>query len=211
MFRRLKLLWRHRAAIRPLLSSHLSLLEGDEGAEALGGLSDAETAALVAWMREASERFPGRPFIEFGTLFGLTAQALADAAPDGVRIVTVDNFCWNPLGLPPDRHEAFARRILAPWIARGKVELVNADSASFRAGYKGPKPAMVFFDADHRYEAAREELAWAVSSGIPFICGHDYGNPSPRFGVTRAVAEAFGAPDAVAGMCYLHRASGKGG
>ena len=202
MLKKLGLLWKHRAAIRPLLSSHLSFLEGDGGADALGGLTDEETRGLVAWMRDAAERFPGRPIFEFGTLFGLTTQALADAAPGGTRIVTVDNFCWNPLGLPPDRHEAFTRRILAPWIARGKVELVRADSVAFRASYVGPAPSMVFFDADHRYAAVKEELEWARSLGVPVICGHDYANPSPYFGVTQAVDELFCKPGCVAGMCF---------
>lgn len=211
MFRKLKLLWKHRAAIRPMLSSHLSLLEGDEGAAALGGLTDVETEGVVAWMREAARRFPGRPVIEFGTLFGLTTQALAAAAPDGTRIVTVDNFCWNPLGLPPDRHEAFTRRILAPWIASGKVEVAATGSESFRNGFRGEAPAMVFFDADHRYEAARTELEWARSIGVPSICGHDYANPSPYFGVTRAVDELFGKPDDLAGMCFRIRLDERGG
>ncbi len=202
MTRKLKLLWKYRKAIRPLLSSHLSLLDGDGGVAALGGLTDIETDGIVSWMREAAARFPGRPVVEFGTLFGLTTQALAAAAPEGTRIVTVDNFCWNPFGLPPDRHEAFTRRILAPWIASGKVEVVAADSAEYRTNFGGTPPAMVFFDADHRYEAAKEELEWARSIGVPFICGHDYANPSPYFGVTRAVDELFGKPADLAGMCF---------
>lgn len=211
MFRKLRLLWKYRAAIRPLLSSHLSLLDGDNGVAALGGLTDIETAGIVAWMREAAQRFPGRPIVEFGTLFGLTTQALAAAAPDGTKIVTVDNFCWNPFGLPPDRHEAFTRRILAPWIASGKVKLVSSDSAGFRAAYSGAPPAMVFFDADHRYESAKEELEWARSIGVPFICGHDYANPSPYFGVTRAVDELFGKPGDLAGMCFRVKLEGHRG
>ena len=61
---------------------------------------------------------------------------------------------------------------------------------------------MVFFDADHRYEAVKEEIAWALTAGVPSICGHDYGNA--LFGVTKAVDEAF--PDGVetAGMCWRH-------
>lgn len=35
------------------------------------------------------------------------------------------------------------------------------------------------------------------------VCGHDYGNPNPRFGVTRAVNEVFGAENVeVVGMCW---------
>jgi hypothetical protein len=57
-----------------------------------------------------------------------------------------------------------------------------------------PAPALVFLDADHSYAAVRDEIAWAKSLSVPVIAGHDYGNP--RFGVTRAVNEAF--PEGVA-------------
>ena len=63
------------------------------------------------------------------------------------------------------------------------------DSSSFRKNYVGPAPSMVFLDADHSYEAVRDEIAWAKKLGVRLVCGHDYGNP--RFGVTRAVDEAF--------------------
>ena len=63
---------------------------------------------------------------------------------------------------------------------------------------------MIFFDADHRYEAVKEELLWAKAQGIKIISGHDYGNSNPRFGVTRAVDEVFGNENVkVVGMCWM--------
>jgi hypothetical protein len=47
----------------------------------------------------------------------------------------------------------------------------------------------VFLDADHSYAAVRDEIAWARGLGVPLIAGHDYG--VAKFGVTRAVEEAF--------------------
>ena len=211
-------LWRNRQSVRHALSSLASLYAGDGVADALGGLADDETAALAAWTSEACASFsPPRDglVLEMGSLFGLTTIELARAVPDGFRVVAVDNFCWNPLGLPPDRHEEFTRRILRPWIDSGKVVLVKADSESFRAGLKAfaaglgvdseHDVALAFFDADHSYSAARDEIAWAKSAGVHSICGHDYGNA--LFGVTRAVDEAFPAGVDVAGMCWRARAA----
>jgi hypothetical protein len=62
---------------------------------------------------------------------------------------------------------------------------------------------MIFFDASHRYEDVKAECEWAKSAGIKMICGHDYGNPNPRFGVTHAVDEVFGKENVeVVGMCW---------
>ena len=67
------------------------------------------------------------------------------------------------------------------------------DSATFREKAKElGRIDMIFFDADHRYEVVKAELLCAKAFGIPQICGHDYGNPNPLFGVTQAVNEIFG-------------------
>lgn len=186
-------LWKWRREVRAALGCLTSLYEGDGVSDALGGLTKEETAGLVSWLPAHGT------VIEFGTLFGLTTIELARNAPVDVKIVTVDNFSWNPFGLPSVKHEEFTRRILAPWIESGKVQLINADSAEFRASLK-ELPSMVFFDADHRYEAVRDEIAWATKIGVKVISGHDYGNV--RFGVTRAVDEAFPEGIITAGMCW---------
>jgi hypothetical protein len=99
-------------------------------------------------------------------------------------------------------HEAFTRRIL-----KGSgVELVNASSHDWRAAID-KTPDMIFLDADHRYEAVKEEILWAKARGIKVISGHDYGNPNPCFGVTRAVDEVFGKENVeVVGMCWRVKA-----
>lgn len=58
-------------------------------------------------------------------------------------------------------------------------------------------------NAQHEYEPVRDEIAWAKKTGVRCIMGHDYKNPSKRFGVTQAVDEAFGKPDEVLGMCWF--------
>ena len=197
MLEKVKLLWKHRREVRTALGRHIALLEGDGIAGALGGLTDAEIAGLVSWLPDSGT------FVEFGTLFGFTAKAVAVAKP-GLKVVAVDNFSWNPFGLPPALHESFTRRILEREIAEGCVEIVKATSEDFRRRCETP-PDAVFFDALHQYEPVRDEIAWAKVIGVKCICGHDYRNPCPVFGVTRAVDEAF--PDGVdvCGMCWKGR------
>lgn len=197
-FRALK--WQRQ--VRQAVSTQLKLLE-NPSLFALGGLTEEEEASLLAIVTEAAAR-PG-PVIEFGTLFGLTTQLIAAAAAAGQRVITVDNFCWNPFGLPPSLHESFARKVLRRELESGRVELAVASSEAFRAAYAGPPPALVFLDADHSYAAVRDEIAWAKLAGAAVIAGHDYGNP--RFGVSRAVDEAFAGQVVVRGTLWAWRAS----
>ena len=175
--------------------STLSYLYGDKSGsmDALGGLTDEEMDAVCKWATEK----PNMTIVEVGTLFGLTAREIASNVKSG-RVIAVDNFSWNPFGLPSKVHESFTRQIL-----RGtKVELINCSSEDWRKQVKGPID-MIFFDASHRYEDVKAECEWAKAAGIKMICGHDHGNPNPRFGVTRAVNEVFGASNVeVVGMCW---------
>ena len=179
--------WQRR--IRAAVSTQLALLE-NPSLFALGGLTDEEGFRVIELLHDAAG-FSG-PIVEFGTLFGLTTRLIAENG-NGQPVITVDNFCWNPFGLTPALHESFTRRVLVGELASKRVSLYMGDSASFRATYTGEVPALVFLDADHSYEAVRDEIAWAKGLGVPLISGHDYKNL--RFGVTRAVDEAF--PDGV--------------
>lgn len=194
MIKRLITLLRHWREAKTAFSTLSYLYAGsDTSLDALGGLTDEEMAAVCKWVTEK----PGMTVVEVGTLFGLTARELARQIPGG-RVIAVDNFSWNPFGLPSKVHESFARQIL-----RGtNVELVNCSSEDWRKQVKGPID-MIFFDASHRYEDVKAECEWAKAAGIKIICGHDYGNPNPRFGVTRAVDEVFGKENVeVVGMCW---------
>lgn len=195
MLRKVWMLLKHRREVRMAVSSALRLAEGDANAAVLGGLTDEEMRAVCDWATEDV----GKTVVEVGTLFGLTAREIAGRIVNG-RVVAVDNFSWNPLGLPAAVHEDFTRRIL-----RGtNVEIWKMDSAAFREKAKElGRIDLIFFDADHRYDAVKAELLWAKAAGIPQICGHDYGNPNPLFGVTRAVNEVFGKENIeVVGMCW---------
>jgi len=94
-FEKLRLLWKWRKEARTALGTLTSLWEKNGTAAALGGLTEEETAALVRWLP------PSGTVIEFGTLFGLTAAELARRSAPGLKVVAVDDFSWNPFGLPP--------------------------------------------------------------------------------------------------------------
>ena len=178
--------WARRRELRPALAAHLDLLESPPE-YALGTLTSEEDARIAELVGRAG-RHDG-PIVEFGTLFGLTTRLIAMHAPPGRRVITIDNFSWNPLALPRALHDLIARRVLRSELAAGQVELVVADSAAFRGDYRGPVPALVFLDADHDYGPVRDEIRWAKRLGVSIVCGHDYGRP--EFGVTRAVDEEF--------------------
>ena len=72
MIKKLLKLWKHRQTLRHFLSTQLSLLEKDGVADALGGLTEEETAGLVRWVKSVPKN---SVVIEFGTLFGLTSQS----------------------------------------------------------------------------------------------------------------------------------------
>lgn len=195
MIRRILTLLKNWRETKTALSTLSFLYGGKDDLDALGGLTDEEMKAVCDWATDV----PGKTVVEVGTLFGLTAREL-DRSIVGGRVIAIDNFCWNPFGLPPAIHEGFTRRIL-----KGSgVELWNMESAAFRDKAKElGRIDMIFFDADHRYEAVKEEVEWAKAVGIRQICGHDYGNPNPNFGVTRAVDEVFGKENVeVVGMCW---------
>ena len=177
----------HPRQLRLALSGLAVRLEGDK---ALGGLTDEETQAVVRWATAPV-------FIEIGTLFGFTARAVATGS--AARVIAVDNFSWNPFGLTPSEHEAFARRVLYG----SSVELVNADAQAYLRALSADmsSSSVVFLDGDHRYEAVKAELEILLAHGVKKIAGHDFGNPA--FGVTQAVREVLGEPDEVVGSCWL--------
>lgn len=194
MVRRILNLLRHWRETKTALSTLSFLYDSNSDAlDVLGGLTDEEMHAVCSWATSK----PGMTVVEVGTLFGLTAREI-DRRMNGGRVIAVDNFSWNPFGLPPKIHEDFTRRIL-----KGSgVELINCSSEDWRKKVQG-KIDMVFFDASHRYEDVKAECEWAKEAGIKIVSGHDYGNPNPLFGVTRAVDEVFGKGNVeVVGMCW---------
>ena len=162
-------MWRiatHPRELRLALSGLGARLAGDE---AMGGLTVEETAALVRWASDADVE----TFVEIGTLFGLTANAVARGTR--AKVTAVDNFCWNPFGLTSAQHEAFARRILAG----SGVELVNADAVDFLGGLSRrfnaahtlvfPGVAVRFFDGCHFAASSGASVTTSLNPGSAFL------------------------------------------
>lgn len=145
----------------------------------------AEARFLLALVQSLGD---DRPIVEIGTLFGFSTAILALGKKDTQSLLTVDNFCWNPLGLSPAGHERITRHRLRELTATGKVQVVSASKKTFFASYALGPPSLVFLDADHSYGATHEDIVWAKSVGATVICGHDY-TPGAHDGVVKAVDE----------------------
>ena len=196
---RLGRLWKvvtHPRELRLALSGLATRLGGDD---AMGGLAPDETEALARWVRGAAPDV----FVEIGTLFGFTARRISCDA--GVRVLAVDNFSWNPFGLTPEQHEAFARRV----VEGADVEFVRADAAEFLeaiAERANPARSFVFLDGSHAYADVKGEIEACIRRGVRTVAGHDFGRES--FGVTQAVRDVVGEPDELVGTCWLKRIGG---
>ena len=165
-----------------------------------GTLMFDEEVQLLRSLVELSNRVPG-PIIEIGTLFGERTTRIALWKSGEKKIITVDNYCWNPWGLGPLAHQSLTDRVLRYLQDAGQVEIHNCDKGEFYRNYRGPQPSLVFLDADHGYEATKADIAWAQKIGAAIISGHDYSDACP--GVGRAVVEAGGAACLAGGVWAL--------
>ena len=186
-------LLRNFGRVRNSLGFLASVYGGDGVQDAIGGLTEEEKSGLVKWIGAS------RRVVEIGTLFGFTAKRIV--AETQAKVIAVDNFSWNPFGMPANLHEQFTRLVLENELKSGRVELVKADAQAFLKEMRDVD--FVFLDGDHRYEAVKAEIELVKKAGVKIIAGHDYGNA--LFGVTRAVEESLGNPDEVAGMTWVKR------
>lgn len=129
----------------------------------LRGPRTAVSTAETELLRELAES--KRSIVEVGVYEGATSRKLCSVmCPEGL-IYLVD--CYRP-GVRLERwlDTSFARhvatRMVKPW--RRQVRFVRMDSASAAAAELLEQPAdFVFIDADHSYEAVREDfLAWSA-------------------------------------------------
>jgi predicted O-methyltransferase YrrM len=121
--------------------------------------------------------------VELGVDKGILTRALVLACPD-LTLIGVDVF--------PDRNRS--RRVFDLEQERpGQLYLYQMTTRDASAGVKDGIYDFVFIDADHSYEAVKDDIAcWApkVRAG-GWVGGHDY-HPRKWPGVVKAVDEAFG-------------------
>jgi hypothetical protein len=163
-----------------------------------GQLSITEARALGALVQQSD---PTRPIIEIGTLFGWSTLIICLFKDPGQKLITVDNYSWNPLGLTPDEHFRITSERLAVAKAELNVDQVKVGKDEFYESYAGARPALFFCDADHTYEATKADLVWARSVDTDIICGDDY-SPSAFPGVVQAVAD-LGGPSQVTDELFV--------
>lgn len=165
-----------------------------------GAVPDDELETLRALVAQA-DALPG-PIVEIGALFGFTTQRLAEWKRPDKELIAVEDFSWNPMGIGPNAHRQLTHRVLRHAIDNLHTRVFQGRNTDFYASYRGPAPAMVFIDADHKYQSVRTDIAWARDTGVPIISGHDYRDD--HVGVRRAVDEAFGDARTVRGTVWFH-------
>lgn len=161
-------------------------------------LSAEEMALLAELVRES--RPHGGPIVEIGTLMGITTTTIALFKGPDQRVITVDNYGWNPWGMTPAAHAALAAHMLRYLVETGHVERVTMDKNEFFRTYSGPAPSLAFLDAIHDYEETKKDILWAREAGAAVISGHDYKDEFP--GVIEVVHE-FGGPRLLAGSVWV--------
>jgi hypothetical protein len=143
------------------------------------------------------------PIIEIGTLFGRTTSKIALWKAPQKKILTIDNYVWNPLRVSPEMHFRLTSLVLQYLVESGQVEQIRSDKDPWFAHYDREPPALVFCDADHSFEATDADIRFAEAAGAKIICGHDYSLEHP--GTIRAV-DAHGGPRGLRGTLWTLQA-----
>jgi len=154
-----------------------------------GGTVDiTEYEGLIKLASEASRLYPQLKILEIGALFGFSTQAILEGSQNS-KVIVVDNFTWNPIGLTPIRHESMLKSNLNYFIRQNRVEIYKGLSSDIKLfDMTHDNVSMVFIDADHSYEGVLCDIKFAKSINTKIICGDDYSFA----GVKKAVDETFG-------------------
>jgi predicted O-methyltransferase YrrM len=169
-----------------------------------GEINEGERKQLIDWVIGFAD-VPG-PVVEIGTLFGFSTMALCEGVHrSGVRkkIITVDNYGWNPFGVPVYRHRMITKHNLRFAQSLTDLEIVDSVADDFYKGFT-ELPSFAFIDGDHSYETVKKDLAFFKRIGARAISGHDYNFPD----VCRAVKEVLGEDNLTVfdGTLFLYKA-----
>jgi predicted O-methyltransferase YrrM len=153
-----------------------------------GTVDNTEYDGLIYLSKEASILYPSLHIIEIGALFGFSTQAILEGAKNN-KVIVVDNFAWNPIGLTSVRHELMLKSNLNYFIRQNRVSIHNGLSSDPEL-YElvNNNVSMVFIDGDHSYNGVLSDINFAKAINSKIICGDDYSFA----GVKKAVDETFG-------------------
>jgi predicted O-methyltransferase YrrM len=159
----------------------------------------------LCWLGEEARRY--KTIIEVGSWHGRSSRSIADNMSDSSTLYCVDH--WLGSGAERETYHRSAKlkdgdhafikfsENLFDHIKRGKVIPLRMSSRNAAELLKkqGVKAGMVFIDAGHTYEEAKQDIkAWlplVMKGGI--ICGHDYYHISDMWPeVRQAVDDLFG-------------------
>lgn len=200
MFNRSKLIFRavrHKSQVATVVSNYLRFSD-EEKTGNWGSISPAEEMALRNLV--VASNVHNGPIIEFGALFGLTTLLITNVKEDSKEVISLENFSWNPFGLSFENHRNWTLRCLELAITKHNVKLLEMDILEFKTNYVGSPPSLIFLDADHSYEAVKNDIQWAKKIGTRIISGHDFSDEWP--GVKQAVQEEFGSNFEVVESCW---------
>lgn len=153
-----------------------------------GTVDSIEYDGLIKLSKEASTLYPNLQIIEIGALFGFSTQAILEGSQNS-KVIVVDNFAWNPIGLTSVRHEIMLKNNLNYFIRQNRVEIhkgLSSDPQLYKLANN--KVSMVFIDGDHSYSAVVQDINFCKSINAKIICGDDYSFA----GVKKAVDDTFG-------------------
>lgn len=142
-----------------------------------GWCSGAEAAALQAYAA-------GRRVLEIGTWKGRSTIAMAATAE---HIITVDHFRGDDYAGRSNPSEETLQRfgpyleVIAVCVGDWRIVRQHLDPSRF---------GLVYYDADHTYEATADFLDWAAPLGKPLAI-HDVDNNQNHAGVKKALIERF--------------------
>lgn len=158
-----------------------------------------DVEAIESLVERAAPRFGRVRVVEVGTWAGALARLLVER--HHARVYAVDTWLGNPettLGEMVARagqltvYEVFCRN-MEGWLCREVIPLWGPSALWASLWDKGPvgQVDLVFIDADHRYEEAKQdiEMWWPHVRPGGILCGHD----SWDGGVSRALEAAISA------------------
>jgi hypothetical protein len=190
-------IFKNRYHLKKAIDDHIFFLEHPD-MTVWGSITNDDATGIIENVKEAAS-YSG-PIIEIGALFGFTTQLIATYKPTEKKLIAVENFSWNPFGIPSHDHKTITERVLIYCTTHCNTHIYNGSNQQFYEAYNGEKPSMIFIDADHSYEGVMEDIEWSEKMGIPIICGHDYCELHP--GVVQAVDESFGGNISVSGSIW---------